>query len=96
MEATDDWTIKGTSWNLIILPLPKILYISKYCAHLIAWPVIYVNFQHDLVALLLNGIRYDRLGESGSKTAGGYQVNNTIIFQPLQERLTTDSSIEYI
>ena len=27
-----------------------------------------------MVALLLNGIRYDRLDESASKTAGGYQV----------------------
>jgi len=32
----------------------------------------------DLVALLLNGIRYDRLGESGSKTAGGYQTDSTL------------------
>ena len=36
------------------------------------------SLQNDLVALLLNGIRYDRLGESGSKTTGGYQVQNTI------------------
>ena len=33
------------------------------------------NLQDDLVALLLNGIRYDRLDESASKTAGGYQVS---------------------
>merc|ERR1719322_954586 len=32
----------------------------------------------DLVALLLNGIRYDRLGESGSKTSGGYQTDSTL------------------
>jgi len=32
----------------------------------------------DLVALLLNGIRYDRLGESGSKTGGGYQTDSTL------------------
>ena len=33
------------------------------------------DLQDDLVALLLNGIRYDRLDESASKTAGGYQVS---------------------
>ena len=30
------------------------------------------------MALLLNGIRYDRLGESGSKTSGGYQTDSTL------------------
>ena len=35
---------------------------------------LFLCYQSDLVALLLNGIRYDRLGESGSKTGGGYQV----------------------
>ena len=52
------------------------MYIYNIFPHLIyIYIVYYIILQNDLVALLLNGIRYDRLGESGSKTAGGYQVN---------------------
>ena len=46
----------------------------EFC-NILFFNVFFIELKDDLVALLLNGIRYDRLGESGSKTTGGYQVN---------------------
>ena len=80
MEAANDWATKGKQ-NCEILPYISllirenriVLHIPPFNIYI--YIVYYIILQNDLVALLLNGIRYDRLGESGSKTAGGYQVN---------------------
>ena len=63
VQTKEKYLSRNPDLNVII---QYMLLICKYD--------LFLSYQSDLVALLLNGIRYDRLGESGSKTGGGYQV----------------------